>query len=201
MLKGNVIESGIERRSYSSRLAHGIMNRLAPSNFSYSDFAYDATLIRVPYRPGAVWKWWSYWGSLILERSPKIFGWPRTVAMDWMSRGSLPDDSESTAASRSDEPLITVAGRSEESHNNVADRGNVHLGFWSLWASPEGFARYDTDGNLLNDNSVLKRVTEALEKTKNNETEVFVVGHSLGGAVSWYVSLLTFCHLLPMKYC
>jgi hypothetical protein len=177
------------------------MNRLAPSNFSYSDFAYDATLIRVPYRPGAVWKWWSYWGSLILERSPKFLGWPRTVAVDWMSRGSLPDDSESTTASRSDEPLIPVAGRSEESHNNVADRGNVHLGFWSLWSSPEGFARYDTDGKLLNDNSVLKKVTEALEKTKNNETEVFVVGHSLGGAVSWYVSLLTFFHLLPMNYC
>lgn len=75
----------------------------------------------------------------------------------------------------------------KEQHDTVTDRGNVHLGFWSLWASPEGFARYDTKGNLSNDNSVLEKVTQALEKTKNDETEIFVVGHSLGGVVSWYV--------------
>lgn len=99
------------------------------------------------------------------SQSPSAYPWPRKVAMDWMSKGS----------------------HSKEEMASLGGYGNVHLGFWSLWASPEGFARYDKRGKLADDNSVLAKVTEALEKTENNDTEVFVVGHSLGGAVSSYV--------------
>ncbi|KAK5087510.1 hypothetical protein LTR70_007055 [Exophiala xenobiotica] len=65
-----------------------LVNRLldfAPSNYGLADFYHDATVIRIPYRKGTVWKWYSFWGSLILGRTPGFLGWPRTVAAHWMS--------------------------------------------------------------------------------------------------------------------
>ena len=64
----------------------------------------------------------------------------------------------------------------------------VHLGFWFLWASPEGFAGYDRKGGLRGgaDARVMHHLEAALKDADKRETEVLVVGHSLGGAVSWY---------------
>ena len=90
----------------------------------------------------------------------------------------------------------------------ISERGNglVHLGFWALWASAEGFGGYDRDGNLWKDQTpnavqrsqasdspkqavregVLQSVLQLVEKAdKSRKTEILVVGHSLGGAVSW----------------
>jgi len=139
----------------------------APSNYGLADFYHDATVTRIPYRKGTVWKWYSFWGSLILGRTPGFFGWPRTVAAHWMS---CPYD------------------------DPITERVNehVHLGFWSLWASPEGFAGYDEWRRLSNDSSnyrILEKVIQAVKEAERDgrETEIFGLGHSLGGAVSWYV--------------
>jgi hypothetical protein len=81
---------------------------------------------------------------------------------------------------------------------NVADKGNllVHLGFWALWASAEGFAGYDRFGELRKDEEtsdgpifqgIIPSVMKKVEDAKGQEMEILVVGHSLGGAVSWYV--------------
>lgn len=137
-----------------------------PSGFGPSDFYYDVFLIRVPYRTGPVWKWYTYWGSLIIQRTWPWMGWPRTVALDWMSR-----------------PYDTL---------RVEQEGALaHLGFWSLWASPEGFAGH---GRLSEDTGrVMHHLRKALEEAEQDrrDTEILVTGHSLGGAVSWYVIILT----------
>lgn len=143
------------------------MKHLAPSNYGVSDFLHDAILIRIPYRKGTVWKWYSYWGSLILENTASAhnwLGWPRTVANDWMNRPH----------------------ESPKPENNA---GDVHLGFWALWASPEGFAGYNRDGKLIDgpDAKIIQQVKEAIGGAGDREIEIYVVGHSLGGAVSWYV--------------
>jgi len=165
----------IRQSSWLSRTLNHVADKLAPSNYGLADFYHDATLIRVPYRPGTVWKLYSYWGSLILERTQSasnFFAWPRKVATYWVSRPY-------------NQPII-------ERHN-----GHVHLGFWSLWASPEGFAGYDNCGNLPNDSEnhrILKKVLQAVAdaERRNRNTEIFVTGHSLGGAVSWYVTFTPF---------
>jgi Lipase (class 3) len=133
-----------------------------PSNYGFSDFYYDAILIRVPYRAGTIWKWYAYWATIILK-TPSCFSWPRAVAEDWISR-----------------PRPELVGNE--------DAGLVHLGFWSLWASPEGFAGYDREGQLPEGANarILHHLTKALEDASGRDTEVLVVGHSLGGAVSWY---------------
>jgi hypothetical protein len=149
------------------------MKRFAPSNYGVSDFLHDAILIRVPYRKGIVWKWYAYWGSLVLERTASVhawFRWPRTVANDWMSRPHGITTTENNA-------------------------GHVHLGFWAMWASPEGFAGYDRDGNLPDGSHarIIQDVRDALKRAGDRDIEVYVVGHSLGGAVSWYASQLFHC--------
>jgi hypothetical protein len=140
------------------------------SKFGLSDFYYDAILIRVPYRKGVVWKWYAYWGSLVQEMTgwaPQLFSWPRTVGKHWMI--------------------------SPNTSPNQSKQGHVHLGFWSLWASPEGFAGYlaePADNSDINRvDSVIFSLREALRKTEGRKTDVYVVGHSLGGAVSRYLSL------------
>jgi hypothetical protein len=70
------------------------------------------------------------------EWAPRLFAWPRTVAEDWMARPHR----------NSDEP----------------SGGHVHLGFWSLWASPEGFAGYDRQGNLSWEASVILGLKRAI---------------------------------------
>lgn len=158
------------RQPCFSRFVNWIFDKLAPSNYGLSDFYYDATVIRVPYRKGSLWKWYAYWGTLILEitrRAPGFFSVPRRVAADWISRPS---------------------GESLTQRHD----GLVHLGFWSLWASPEGFAGYTRQGVLPgnpNDYRLLQHCREAIEQaqSENRQTEILVVGHSLGGAVSWYV--------------
>ncbi|KAH8770739.1 hypothetical protein F5883DRAFT_713360, partial [Diaporthe sp. PMI_573] len=135
-----------------------------------SDFYYDATIIRIPYRKGSVWKWYAYWGTLILERTQRaqrLFSGSRRVAADWVSR-----------------PY----------RENISQRkdGNVHLGFWSLWASQEGFAGYDDQGALPDSRrGLLQRCKQAIVQAKDNNkrTEILVVGHSLGGAVSCFAAL------------
>lgn len=148
----------------------------APSNYGLADIYYDLTLIRVPYRTGVVWKWYTYWGTLVLGGSDRfatcnIWSWPRKVAAGAISRPQ---------------------------GNKVADTGNllVHLGFWALWASPEGFAGYDRAGELWKSPKaynepvrmgVLQSVIQKVRDAKGQDIDIFVVGHSLGGAVSWYV--------------
>lgn len=176
----------LHERSSSAAQPSGLISRLfGPSNYGLADLAYEATLIRVPYREGVVWKWFTYWGTLILEGSNKfrgILSGPRKTAVGLISR---PDG------------------------NHVEDENNrlVHLGFWALWASPEGFAGYDRDGHLWMEQkmrelakkempvypsettrqgilqSVLCDVQQA--RDENKKTELYIVGHSLGGAVSW----------------
>ncbi|KAH7138647.1 Alpha/Beta hydrolase protein [Dendryphion nanum] len=143
-----------------------ITDKLTPSNYGFSDFYYDAMLIRIPYRKGTVWKWYAYWGSLILERTRWahwFFTWPRTVAGDWMNKPS--------------------------SCSNEPNNGHVHLGFWSLWASPEGFAGYDREGCVSSETGVLQSIRTALEKINGEKAELYVVGHSLGGAVSSFAAV------------
>jgi hypothetical protein len=144
-----------------SRIASWIGGWL-PSNYGVSDFLHNAILIRVPYRKGAVWKWYTYWGSLILEKTSMRFKPPRTVAAEWMSRGS-PEES------------------------TLDNAGHVHLGFWALWASHEGFAGYDEWGNLPEDEKakIILQVRTAIVHAGTEDIDVYVVGHSLGGAVSW----------------
>jgi hypothetical protein len=36
------------------------LSLFAPSNYGLADVYYDVTLIRVPYRTGVVWKWYTY---------------------------------------------------------------------------------------------------------------------------------------------
>ncbi|KFA61114.1 hypothetical protein S40285_10522 [Stachybotrys chlorohalonatus IBT 40285] len=160
---------GVARAGVLSRLSKKKLDVFGPSNYGLSDLYYDATLIRVPYRTGVVWKWYTYWGSLVLE-------------------GSLVYRPEGYVNTELRYPL-------------------VHLGFWALWASPEGFAGYDRYGHLwkdqkLNDSqeyqtprepvregtlqSILQRLQESDE---SQETEILVVGHSLRGAVSCFAAL------------
>ncbi|KAG4279178.1 hypothetical protein FPRO04_13678 [Fusarium proliferatum] len=170
----NFIENGVRdgRQPRLSRFINWFFDKLAPSNYGLSDFYYDATVIRVPYRKGSVWKWYAYWGTLILERTqwaPALFSGSRRVAADWVSRPY-----EESLAQR--------------------QYGHVHLGFWSLWASQEGFAGYNGQGDLPNDTrdyGLLQHCKEAIEqaKGKNKRTEIIVVGHSLGGAVSCFAAL------------
>jgi hypothetical protein len=165
-----------------SKLSNLSFNIIGPSNYGLADLYYDATLIRVPYRKGVVWKWFTYWGSLVLGGSNwmrNYFVWPREVAGGLISR-PYPDA--------------------------ISDRRNglVHLGFWALWASPEGFAGYNRDGHLWTNQivngdaeapesprepvreGVLQTVLKMVEEgDQSRETEILVVGHSLGGAVSW----------------
>ena len=78
--------------------------------------------------------------------------------------------------------------RPKEDRLAPSQKGDVHLGFWSLWAAPEGFAGYDGCGNLqpMRPHRLLLKVQEALKaREKEKDTEILVVGHSLGGAVSW----------------
>ncbi|PNP38782.1 hypothetical protein TGAMA5MH_09005 [Trichoderma gamsii] len=169
--------------SVISWLSNLSINIFAPSNYGLADLYYDATLIRVPYRTGVVWKWYTYWGTLVLEGSNwmrRCFVRPRQVAAGLIFR---PDGGVMSGQSS---PL-------------------VHLGFWALWASPEGFAGYGRDGNLktldMNNSqasqsprqqrvgvSVIRSVLDEVEKAGSQKTEILIVGHSLGGAVSWYVS-------------
>ncbi|EON68821.1 hypothetical protein W97_08079 [Coniosporium apollinis CBS 100218] len=155
------------QESLVSRFPTWITNKLTPSSkYGFSDFYYDAMVIRIPYRKGTVWKWYAYWGSLILERTGwarRFFTWPRTVAGDWMTRPNEPP--------------------------NELNGGHVHLGFWSLWASPEGFAGYNREGCVSSKESVLHSVRKALKETNGRKTDVYVVGHSLGGAVSSFAAL------------
>lgn len=83
---------------------------------------------------------------------------------------------------------------------NVHSRrdGLVHLGFWSLWFSAEGFAGFDRYGQLWRNqytkttpvrSGVLQSVYDLVRQAKRanpaRAVEVLVTGHSLGGAVSW----------------
>ncbi|KAK8007070.1 hypothetical protein PG989_001060 [Apiospora arundinis] len=168
----NVIENGVTagRPSCLSRFINWVLDCFAPSNYGLSDFYYDATIIRVPYREGAVWKWYAYWGTLILEWTRRARGWfsgPRRVAADWISR-----------------PYCQPQPQGQDRQ--------VHLGFWSLWASQEGFSGYDGQGDLPGDRrGVIQHLRRALQEAqnKNERTEVIVVGHSLGGAVSCFAAL------------
>lgn len=153
------------------RLVQFPPRKFPPSNYGPSDFYYDATIVRIPYTHGTVWKWWAYWGSLVLERTrlgclTGVFNPARVSAADWISRPS---------------------------HDRIATSGlgDVHLGFWSLWASPEGFAGYDRQGNLRErEPGILLKVHEALVNGQEGKsTEILVVGHSLGGAVSCFAAL------------
>ncbi|KAK5079530.1 hypothetical protein LTR70_009188 [Exophiala xenobiotica] len=163
---------GIRQSSWFSRIFNYVADKLAPSNYGLADFYNDATLTRIPYQPGTVWKLYSYWGSLILERTQgasNFCAWPRKVAAYWVSRPY-------------NKPVT-------ERQN-----GHVHLGFWSLWASPEGFAGYDSCGSLSNDSEhhrILEKVLQAVSRAEreNRKTEIFVAGHSLGGAVSCFAAL------------
>ena len=160
--------------SFLSTLYNIPFSLFAPSNYGLADIYYDATLIRVPYRTGVVWKWYTYWGTLILggsDRFRPFWGAPRRVAAGLISRPQ---------------------------GIHVADKGNllVHLGFWALWASAEGFAGYDRFGKLREDEEtsdgpvfqgVMQSVFKKVRDAKGQQMEILVVGHSLGGAVSWYV--------------
>jgi hypothetical protein len=176
-------------RSWRSRLHSKISNivfyLLCPSNYGLADLYYNATLIRVPYREGTVWKWFAYWGTRILEGSNWcncVYGWPRKTASGLLSR---------------------PRGDAFSGYGN----GLVHLGFWALWAAPEGFAGYDRNGYLWEDqkddrtleqtrpddgrtsvhHGILQNVAKLVcqAKSDNQNVEILVVGHSLGGAVSW----------------
>ncbi|KAF1926982.1 uncharacterized protein M421DRAFT_28883, partial [Didymella exigua CBS 183.55] len=73
--------------------------------------------------------------------------------------------------------------------NNCANElysGHVHLRFWSLWASPEGFAGYDQEGNVLSKDGVLKSIRKVIRETAGKKTNIYVVKHSLRGAVLRY---------------
>jgi Lipase (class 3) len=151
---------------------NGFSRRLFPSNYGLSDLYYDATLIRIPYTECTVWKWFACWGSLVLEvtrlgRMSWLFYLPRLSAADWISR---PDQDR-------------IA---------LPNRGTVHLGFWALWATPEGFAGYDAWSRYQEEKQrrMLHEVKVALDTgAKDKETEIMVVGHSLGGAVSCFAAL------------
>ena len=155
---------------WTSGVYNFFMRSFPPSNLGLSDFYYDAFLIRTPSTEGTVWKWYAYWGSLVLQRThhpllSKMFSHSRLVAADWLSR---PD----------------------KDRIRDADKGDVHLGFWSLWASPEGFAGYKAQPSGTNARStliasprILSRVREAVGQD-GKTTKIMVVGHSLGGAVS-----------------
>jgi hypothetical protein len=81
----------------------------------------------------------------------------------------------------------------------VADRGNllVHLGFWALSASAEGFSGHDCHGQERKDKpskeeppvsqGVLQSAWKHIENANGGDVEILVVVHSLGGSVSWYV--------------
>jgi hypothetical protein len=173
------------QQPYLSRFTNWLLDIFAPSNYGLADFYYDATVIRVPYRKKSVWKWYSYWGRLILERTqrhPSRCAGPRRIAADWLARpySEFPDQRQDDNSHLGFESL-----------DQLRD-GHVHLGFWSLWASPEGFAGYNNEGQLLDgrdDSPLLAHCKEEIEEAKRNNkrTEILVVGHSLGGAVSWYV--------------
>jgi pimeloyl-ACP methyl ester carboxylesterase len=147
-----------------SRILTWLKKKLTPSSkYGLSDFCYGATLIRIPYRKGPIWKWYAYWGSLILQTTswaPGLFRRSRIVARYWIER-----------------PNIWSSQR---------NAGYVHLGFWSLWASPEGFAGYGAKGGASYENSVMTSLRQALKISQARNTIVYVVGHSLGGAVSRY---------------
>jgi hypothetical protein len=174
-----------------SRALNSMFDLFGPSNYGLADLYYDATLIRVPYHTGVVWKWFAYWGTLVLEGSNRFsscFTYPRKVGAG-----------------------LVFHPHGDRVYNR--ENGLVHLGFWALWASPEGFAGYNRKGHLwtaqkshdskglpegsqnsqVSDDertpvgpgalqSVLKAVAEA--KKRHQKTEILVVGHSLGGAVS-----------------
>ncbi|KAK5056195.1 hypothetical protein LTR84_012748 [Exophiala bonariae] len=154
-------------QSFKSRCINWALDTLAPSNHGLSDFYYDATVIRVPYRQGSVWKWYSFWGMLMLEKTKWV--WPRRVGADLVSKPS---------------------GESITARND----GHVHLGFWALWASPEGFAGFDDRANpptTPSSTGLLGRCQQAITNAQkeNRRTEILVVGHSLGGAVSCFAAL------------
>ncbi|KAJ9614400.1 hypothetical protein H2200_002536 [Cladophialophora chaetospira] len=153
-----------------------------PSNIGLSDFYYDAIIVRIPYTDGTVWKWWAYWGAMVLERTRLWFlTWlfypMRASAADWISR----PNHDRIATSNPSRRVVDT------------DHGDVHLGFWSLWASPEGFAGYDRSGDLptsAEKRRLLLKVQEALDAgLEGKQTEILVVGHSLGGAVSCFAAL------------
>jgi hypothetical protein len=75
-----------------------------------------------------------------------------------------------------------------KTHTSEPNGGHVHLSFWSLWASPEGFAGYNQDGTLSTEDSVIRSIQQALGSAERRKADivVYVVGHSLGGAVSRY---------------
>ncbi|KAH8194183.1 hypothetical protein TruAng_011653 [Truncatella angustata] len=180
----NFIENGVRdgQQPYCSRVINWLFDKFAPSNYGLADFYYDATLIRVPYRKGPVWKWYSYWAMLILggtQWCPSFFAGPRRIAADWLAR-----------------PYSEFPGQGTDGDARHLDQlkdGHVHLGFWSLWASPEGFAGYNNEGRLLNgdnDSCLLSHCKGAINKAKAHQrTEILVVGHSLGGAVSCFAAL------------
>ena len=168
----------------SSGVYNFFMREFPPSNIGLSDFYYDAFLIRTPYTEGTIWKWYAYWGSLVLERTShpllsKLFAHSRIVAANWLSTPN-----------------------SDRIGNAI--RGDVHLGFWSLWASPEGFAGYaaepgeDGEPSLIDKPRILSRIRKAVERSRQEgwKTEITVVGHSLGGAVSRYVSQCSYWSML-----
>ncbi|CAH0044692.1 unnamed protein product [Clonostachys solani] len=185
ILMHHTTPGGVSRAGVFSTLSNRMIDIFGPSNYGLADLYYDATLIRVPYRKGVVWKWYTYWGSLVLKGSNWArccFPWPRQVAAGLIYRpGGYVDTGPSY-------PL-------------------VHLGFWALWASPEGFAGYDHYGHLwkekeVNDSQesqtprepvregVLQSVLQRLQESDENQrTEILVVGHSLGGAVSCFAAL------------
>jgi hypothetical protein len=151
-----------------------IITIFGPSNFGLGDLYYDLTLIRVPYRPGVMWKWYTYWGTLILQWT----SWSRCSCIRRIAAGLIHRPNGRHDSRQEEDPL-------------------VHLGFWALWASPEGLAGYNEQGELWQDGNALepqKRVRggvlhrllqEAEEAARNkHKMEIFVVGHSLGGAVS-----------------
>jgi hypothetical protein len=116
----------------------------------------------------------------------------RVSAADWISRPNHDRIATSNPVANTD-PAATSRPASTESLSaaDILDHGDVHLGFWSLWASPEGFAGYDRFGNLPeNKPRVLLKVQEALNNGREGKgTEILVVGHSLGGAVSCFAAL------------
>jgi hypothetical protein len=135
-------------------------------NIGWSDFYYNSFVIRLPYTEGKVYKWYSYWGAVMLEMTRRLwhFSPPRIVA-SWL-------------ISRPNNKLL-----------KDRDCGDVHLGFWSLWASPKGFSGdyhdHITSEGTRKERGVLEEVMDLLQDIKEEETEVWIVGHSLGGAVSW----------------
>lgn len=151
-------------------------------------------LMRIPYTTGTVWKWFAYWGALVLERTSCLpFRYPplswlvhpaRMSAADWISR---PNHNRTRSLSESQIEAQT-ASLQETRTRPEESLGTAHLGFWSLWASPEGLAGYDGDGNLDSAKpGVILGVKAALDRCRDasKPTEILVVGHSLGGAVSW----------------